>query len=117
MRLRGPGPAVMIFAITSAIFLASPVSGLTDSRYSDIASTLTSTYGVFLGIRGVAGIGWAMFATVATTVMVDRGARRGRAISRLLMAETGGVLLGSIGGGWLYAGVARRAPSCSRRGA
>jgi predicted MFS family arabinose efflux permease len=51
-----------------------------------------------------------MFATVATTVMVDRGARRGRAISRLLMAETGGVLLGSIGGGWLYAEVGATSP-------
>jgi hypothetical protein len=33
MRLRKPGPAVMIFVITSAIFLASPVRGRTDSRY------------------------------------------------------------------------------------
>jgi MFS family permease len=56
------------------------------------------------------GLGGAMFATVATTVMVDRGARRGRAISRLLMAETGGVLLGSIGGGWLYAEVGATSP-------
>jgi MFS family permease len=81
------------------------ITGLAVIASSDIASALTSVYGVFLGIRGVAGIGWAMFATVATTVMVDRGARRGRAISRLLMAETAGILLGSIGGGWLYAGV------------
>jgi MFS family permease len=86
------------------------ITGLAVIASSDIASALTSTYGVFLGIRGVAGIGWAMFATVATTVMVDRGARRGRAISRLLMAETGGVLLGSIGGGWLYAGVGATSP-------
>jgi MFS family permease len=86
------------------------VTGLAVIASSDIASALTSVYGVFLGIRGVAGIGWAMFATVATTVMVDRGARRGRAISRLLMAETTGVLLGSIGGGWLYAGVGATSP-------
>ena len=86
------------------------ITGLAVIASSDIASALTSAYGVFLGIRGVAGIGWAMFATVATTVMVDRGARRGRAISRLLMAETGGVLLGSIGGGWLYAGVGATSP-------
>ena len=86
------------------------ITGLAVIASSDIASALTSAYGVFLGIRGVAGIGWAMFATVATTVMVDRGARRGRAISRLLMAETGGVLLGSLGGGWLYAGVGATSP-------
>jgi MFS family permease len=86
------------------------ITGLAVIASSDIASALTSAYGVFLGIRGVAGIGWAMFATVATTVMVDRGARRGRAISRLLMAETAGVLLGSIGGGWLYAGVGATSP-------
>lgn len=86
------------------------VTGLAVIASSDIASALTSVYGVFLGIRGVAGIGWAMFATVATTVMVDRGARRGRAISRLLMAEAGGVLLGSIGGGWLYTQVDPTSP-------
>ena len=86
------------------------ITGLAVIASSDIASALASAYGVFLGIRGVAGIGWAMFATVATTVMVDRGARRGRAINRLLMAETAGVLLGSIGGGWLYAGVGATSP-------
>jgi MFS family permease len=86
------------------------ITGLAVIAGSDIASALTSAYGVFLGIRGLAGIGWAMFATVATTVMVDRGARRSRAISRLLMAETAGVLLGSIGGGWLYAGVGATSP-------
>jgi MFS family permease len=86
------------------------ITGLAVIASSDVASALTSAYGIFLGVRGVAGIGWAMFATVATTVMVDRGARRGRAISRLLMAETSGVLLGSIGGGWLYAGVGATSP-------
>lgn len=86
------------------------ITGLAVIAGSDIASARASAYGVFLGIRGVAGIGWAMFATVATTVMVDRGARRGRAISRLLMAEAGGVLLGSIGGGWLYAGAGATSP-------
>ncbi len=86
------------------------VTGLAVIAASDVASMLTPVYGVFLGVRGVAGIGWAMFATVATTVMVDRAARRGRAISRLLMAETAGVLLGSVGGGWLYAEVGVASP-------
>jgi MFS family permease len=86
------------------------VVGLGVIAASDIASVLTPLYGVFLGIRGVAGIGWAMFATVATTVMVVRGARRGRAISRLLMAETAGVLLGSVCGGWLYTAVGPTSP-------
>jgi MFS family permease len=43
-----------------------------------------------------------MFATVATTAMVTRAASRGRAISRLLMAETLGLLVGSGVGGLLY---------------
>jgi MFS family permease len=86
------------------------ITGLLVIAGSDIASALTPVYSVFLGIRGVAGVGWAMFATVATTVMVHRGACRGRAMSRLLMAETAGVLLGSIGGGWLYAGVGATSP-------
>jgi hypothetical protein len=29
-------------------------------------------YGAFLGIRGVGSMGWAMFGTVATTMMVDQ---------------------------------------------
>ena len=86
------------------------IAGLAIIAASDIASVLTPLYGVFLGIRGVAGIGWAMFATVATTVMVDRAARRGQAISRLLMAETAGVLLGSIGSGWFYSSVGVASP-------
>src|SRR5882724_590198 len=48
MRLRGPGPAVMIFAITSAIFLASPVRGLTDSRYSTLVSEALFRHGSFV---------------------------------------------------------------------
>jgi MFS family permease len=86
------------------------VAGLAVIATSDVASVLTPVYGVFLGVRGVAGIGWAMFATVATTVMVDRDARRARAVSRLLMAETAGVLLGSVGGGWLYTEVGATSP-------
>jgi MFS family permease len=45
-----------------------------------------------------------MFATVATTTMLDpRSSKgRGRAVSALMMSETLGLLLGSAGGGWLY---------------
>ena len=73
----------------------------------DVGSALTSAYGVFLGLRALAGVGWAAFSTVATTTMVDRSAagRRGRAISLLLMSETLGLLLGTTAGGWLYQGV------------
>jgi MFS transporter, ACDE family, multidrug resistance protein len=84
--------------------------GLVVIASSDIASALAPFYNVFLGIRGVAGIGWAMFATVATTMMVDRAARRGRAVSLLLMAESLGLLVGSVGGGWLYSEVGRSVP-------
>jgi len=70
----------------------------------DLASVMTSTYTVFLGLRALGGVGWAMFATVATTAMVNVPTvqRRGRAVSLLLMSETAGLLLGSAVGGWLY---------------
>lgn len=73
----------------------------------DVGSAMTSAYGVFLGLRALAGVGWAAFNTVATTTMVDRSAagRRGRAVSLLLMSETLGLLLGTTAGGWLYQGV------------
>ncbi len=76
----------------------------------DVASAWSSTYGVFLSWRALAGVGWAMFATVATTAMIDLPAvqRRGRAVSLLMICETLGLLLGSGIGGVLYqaAGVA-----------
>jgi MFS family permease len=70
----------------------------------DLASITTSSYSIFLGFRALGGVGWAMFATVATTAMVSVPAvrRRGRAVSLLLMSETAGLLLGSAIGGWLY---------------
>ena len=70
----------------------------------DLASITTSSYLVFLALRAVGGAGWAMFATVATTAIVNVPAaqRRGRAVSVFLMAETSGLLLGSAAGGWLY---------------
>ena len=78
--------------------------GLLLIAFSDLASVMTSAYGVFLGFRALAGVGWAMFGTVATTVMIDLPAaqQRGRAVSLLLMSETSGLLLGSAAGGWLY---------------
>ncbi|HTE65951.1 MAG TPA: MFS transporter, partial [Candidatus Binatia bacterium] len=78
----------------------------------DLASIMTSSYSVFLGFRALGGVGWAMFATVATTAMVSVPAvqRRGRAVSLLLMSETAGLLLGSAVGGWLYQGVGAVSP-------
>jgi MFS transporter, DHA1 family, multidrug resistance protein len=78
--------------------------GLIVIALCDVGSALTSAYGVFLGLRALAGVGWAAFSTVATTTMVDRSAagRRGRAVSLLLMSETLGLLLGTTAGGWLY---------------
>src|SRR5207302_9332808 len=43
-------------------------------RSSDLI--LTSSYGVFLALRAMGGVGWAMFATVATTAVVDVPAAR-----------------------------------------
>jgi hypothetical protein len=48
MRLRRPGPEVMIFIITSAIFLASPVRGLTDSRYTPLVGEALLRHGSFV---------------------------------------------------------------------
>ena len=78
----------------------------------DLASITTSSYRVFLGFRALGGVGWAMFATVATTVMVSVPAvqRRGRAVSLLLMSETAGLLVGSAVGGWLYQAVGAVSP-------
>jgi len=78
----------------------------------DLASVMTSTYTVFLGLRALGGVGWAMFATVATTAMVSVPTvqRRGRAVSLLLMSETAGLLLGSAAGGWLYQGLGAASP-------
>jgi MFS family permease len=80
------------------------VCGLLLIAMIDVASVTTSSFGAFLGLRALGGVGWAMFATVATTAMVNLPAaqRRGRAVSLLLMSETSGLLLGSAAGGWLY---------------
>ncbi len=88
------------------------IGGLLLIALIDVASVTTSSYGVFLGLRGLGGVGWAMFATVATTAMVSRevSQRRGRAISWLLMSETSGLLLGTAAGGWLYQGLGVASP-------
>jgi len=85
------------------------VSGLAVIAVCDVASLMVFRYGEFLGVRGVAGAGWAMFATVATTAMVQRGSR-GRAVSLLLMSESLGLLVGSAAGGWLYQSAGQASP-------
>lgn len=88
------------------------MGGLLVIAVVDIASMLTSAYGVFLGFRALGGVGWAMFGTVATTIMVAPQAaqRRGRSVSLLMMSETLGLLLGSSAGGWVYQGIGLGAP-------
>jgi MFS family permease len=88
------------------------VCGLLIIALSDVGSVMTSAYVVFLGFRALAGVGWAMFGTVATAVMVDLPAaqRRGRALSLLMMSETSGLLLGTAAGGWLYQGLGVESP-------
>jgi MFS family permease len=80
------------------------ICGLLLIAFIDVASVTTSSFRGFLGLRALGGVGWAMFATVATAAMVNLPAaqRRGRAVSLLLMSETSGLLLGSAVGGWLY---------------
>jgi DHA1 family multidrug resistance protein-like MFS transporter len=86
--------------------------GLLLIAFCDVASAMTSAYSVFLALRALAGVGWAMFGTVAATIMVDLPATqwRGRAVSSLLMSEALGLLLGSAGGGWLYQDVGVASP-------
>ena len=88
------------------------ICGLLMIALIDVASIATSRYDVFLGLRALGGAGWAMFATVATTSMVNLPAtqRRGRAVSLLLISETSGLLLGTAAGGWLYQGVGVASP-------
>jgi MFS family permease len=88
------------------------VGGLALIALVDVVSVTTSRFDVFLGLRALGGVGWAMFATVATTATVSVPAprRRGRAVSLLLMSETSGLLLGSAAGGWLYQGVGVASP-------
>jgi MFS family permease len=88
------------------------VAGLTLIALIDVLSVMTSRFDVFLGLRALGGVGWAMFATVATTATVSLPGpqRRGRAVSLLLMSETSGLLLGSAAGGWLYQGIGVSSP-------
>ena len=88
------------------------VGGLVLIALIDVVSVMTSRFDVFLGLRALGGVGWAMFATVATTATVSLPApqRRGRAVSLLLMSETAGLLLGSAAGGWLYQGIGVASP-------
>jgi MFS family permease len=88
------------------------VGGLVLIAFIDVVSVMTSRFDVFLGLRALGGVGWAMFATVATTAAVSLPApqRRGRAVSLLLMSETAGLLLGSAVGGWLYQGIGVASP-------
>jgi MFS family permease len=88
------------------------VGGLTLIALIDVLSVVTSRFDVFLGLRALGGLGWAMFATVATTatVSVPTPQRRSRAVSLLLMSETSGLLLGSAAGGWLYEGIGVASP-------
>jgi MFS family permease len=88
------------------------VGGLTLIALIDVLSVVTSRFEVFLGLRALGGLGWAMFATVATTATVSVPApqRRSRAVSLLLMSETSGLLLGSAAGGWFYEGIGVASP-------
>jgi MFS family permease len=86
------------------------VAGLLLIAACDLASVAIVEYSAFLAVRACAGMGWAMFATVATTAMVNRAEARGHAISLLLMSETLGLLVGSTVGGWLYEHSGRASP-------
>jgi MFS family permease len=87
-------------------FSAGPVmaTGLVLIAACDLVSAHLADYRSFVGVRGIAGAGWAMFATVATTAMIRTPTveRRGRTVSLLLTVETLGLFIGTAGGGWLY---------------
>lgn len=88
------------------------VAGLVLIASGDLACAMPVVYGAFLSLRALTGIGWAMFGTAATTIMVDHptGQRRGRAVSLLLMSETLGLLVGTTTGGWLYQHIGGASP-------
>jgi MFS family permease len=88
------------------------IAGLLVMAGVDIASAVVALFGVFLALRTLGGFGWAMFGTVATTVVVSQPSaeRRGRTISLLLMSETLGLLFGSTAGGVLYQVVGATSP-------
>jgi DHA1 family multidrug resistance protein-like MFS transporter len=92
------------------------IAGLLMVAACDLASIAVAEYDTFLTARGCAGIGWAMFATVATTAMVNRAGSRGRAVSSLLMAESLGLLIGSAIGGSLYVQTGASAPFVAEAG-
>jgi MFS family permease len=96
-----------------AIRIGRPLmfAGLALIALIDVLSVMTLRFDVFLGLRALGGLGWAMFATVATTAIVSVSPqRRGRTMSMLLMSETMGLLLGSAAGGWLYQGIGAASP-------
>ena len=88
------------------------MGGLLVIAASDLACVTTRIYTFFLGLRALAGAGWAMFSTIATTTVVDRSTteRRGRGVGIFLMTETFGLLLGSAAGGWVYQGFGGASP-------
>lgn len=91
---------------------ALTLGGLLTIAISDLACVVIRVWGFFLALRAVAGAGWAMFGTIATTTVVDRSEaeRRGRGVGSLLMTETAGLLIGSAVGGWLYQGLGVASP-------
>ena len=88
------------------------IAGLLVMAGVDVASAIVALFGVFLALRTLGGFGWAMFGTVAMTVVVSQPSaeRRGRTISLLLMSETLGLLFGSTAGGVLYQVVGATSP-------
>jgi MFS family permease len=76
------------------------VGGLILIAMSDLASAVASTYGLFLVLRALAGVGWAAFSTVATTMMVDYAALLGSVpfLSHPLLLGLWSVALGSAAG-------------------
>jgi len=87
-------------------------AGLVVMALVDIASAFTLVYVAFLGLRAIGGVGWAMFATVATTAVLGHqgAARRGRTVSLLLMSETLGLLVGTTAGGVFYQHAGKTSP-------
>src|SRR5262245_29768103 len=78
MRLRKPGPAVMIFVITSATFLASPVRGLTDARYTPWSAKPCDGTGRSLSMNGLSAgptfpTSWSGSEVTSTTAIPPGG--------------------------------------------
>jgi MFS family permease len=80
------------------------VGGLLLMALADLLSGLVDFYRWFLILRGLTGVGWALFVTASTAMVIDIAPedRRGRYTGLIFLGEVIGVTLGASVGGYAY---------------